>query len=298
MAYLQEKVQTKVQMSQEGTKKKRFIVLIKFLKKNSMGVIGAFIIGVMVILTVLAPWIAPYDPITQDLINKLAAPSNQHILGTDDLGRDILSRLLYGARISLFLGFIIILFAGVAGTLIGIISGYLGGWIDSLFMRIADMFLAFPKLILAMVIAASLGPSIKTTIIAISISWWPEYARLSRSQALAQREAEYVLSAKALGYSNLRIILRHILPNSLAPVGVKATMDIGYAIIYAAGLTFIGFGVQAPTPEWGAMVASGRNFIYDAWWVSTLPGLLILLVGVSFNLVGDTLRDIFDPRLK
>jgi len=298
MAYMENKAQSEVQLAQEKAKVKKTSTFLNFIVKNSMGVIGAIIISIIVILTLLAPWIAPYDPIAQDLTNKLAAPSSTHLLGTDDLGRDIVSRLLYGARISLFLGFIIILLAGIAGSLIGIISGYIGGWVDSVVMRIADMFLAFPKLILAMVIAAALGPSIETTILAISITWWPEYARLSRSQALAHREAEYVLAAKALGFSGPRIILRHILPNSLAPVGVKATMDIGYAIIYAAGLTFIGFGVQAPTPEWGAMVASGRSYIYDAWWVSTLPGILILLVGVSFNLVGDTLRDIFDPRLK
>jgi peptide/nickel transport system permease protein len=259
-------------------------------------VAGLACIAALALVALFAPTIAPADPLAQDLKEKLRPPSLAHWFGTDDLGRDIFSRVVHGGRISLTLGFAIIAIAGVVGTLLGLTAGYFGRHADMIIMRAADMFMAFPKLILAMAVAAALGPSLRNALIAISLTWWPEYARLSRSVALSVRGAEYVHAGRALGGSDARILLRHVLPNSIGPVVVKATMDVGFAILYAAGLSFIGFGVQPPIPEWGTMVADGRNYVYNAWWVATAPGLAILLTTMAFNLIGDSMRDVFDPR--
>jgi peptide/nickel transport system permease protein len=219
-------------------------------------------------------------------------------LGLDNLGRDILSRTIAGTRISLGIGLVVLCIAGVFGTIFGLVAGYFGGRVDEVMMRITDMFLAFPALILAMAFAALLGPNLVNTMIAISFVRWTMYARLVRGEVLRLRETEFVESARSLGSSHFRILFRHILPNALAPVIVRATMDMGAVILTAAGLSFIGFGAQPPTAEWGVMVSDGRQFIMTQWWVSTFPGLAILIVVLGFNLLGDGLRDVLDPRLR
>jgi peptide/nickel transport system permease protein len=252
----------------------------------------------LVITAVIAPHVAPYNPFRTNLDRKLEPPGKGHPLGTDQLGRDILSRLLYGARISLRIALITLAIAGSIGTLTGIISGYLGGFIDDILMRITDIFMAFPRLILAMAISAALGPSLENVIIAISMYSWTVYARLVRSKTLAVKKEDYVEAARALGAGKWRILFIHVLPMVISPVIIQATINMGGIILTAAGLGFIGFGAQPPTPEWGVMVTDGRNYLPDQWWVSTFPGLAILITVLGFNLLGDGIRDILDPRMK
>jgi len=241
--------------------------------------------------------IAPYDPLGVALGSRLEPPSPEHWLGTDQVGRDILSRLLYGSRISLVIGVAVVASAGVFGTFVGLIAGYASGLVDEALMRLTEVFLAFPALILAMAIAGALGPSLTNAIIALAAVTWAIYARLARGQILSLRRREFVEAARGIGASQLRIILRHLLPNAVAPLMVQASFDMGSVIIAAAGLSFIGFGAQPPTPEWGVMISEGRNFISTQPWLSLFPGLAILLAVGSFNLLGDGLRDAFDPRL-
>ncbi|MDI3317254.1 MAG: ABC transporter permease [Bacillota bacterium] len=251
---------------------------------------------VYVFLALAAGVLAPYGPTEQDLAVRLAPPGPAHLLGTDSLGRDILSRILFGARIDLVIAVTVVAATALVGSAVGLLAGYAGGWVDEVLMRVTDMFLAFPSLILAMAIAAVLGPSLPNTLVAIAAVSWPAYARLMRGQVLALREALYVEAARSLGASPGRIVLRHLLPNALGPVLVQATLDMGGVIVTAAGLSFIGFGAQPPTPEWGLMVSDGRRTIMEQWWVATFPGLAILLLVLGFNLVGDGLRDVLDPR--
>jgi peptide/nickel transport system permease protein len=246
----------------------------------------------------LAPLLSPSDPLAQNVLNGLKPPSAAHLLGTDKLGRETLSRLLYGARISLFVGVTVVLIASVIGTLLGVVAGYLGGWADEALMRITDIFFAFPALILAMAIAGALGPSLQNALIAISVVTWPVYARLLRGQVLALKEREFILAARTVGVPEWQIILRHLLPNMLAPLLVQASFDMGGAITSVAGLSFIGFGAQPPTPEWGVMISEARNYMATAWWLGTFPALAIMLVVGGFNLLGDGLRDLLDPRLR
>ena len=246
----------------------------------------------------LAPVIAPADPLDQDLSFRLKPPSPAHWLGTDQLGRDVLSRILFGTRISLTIGLVVVGSAGTFGTLVGLIAGYRRGLVDEALMRVTDVFLAFPALILAMAIAGALGPNLNNAMIAIAVVTWPVYARLARGQVLSLREREFVEAARALGASPGRIIWRHLLPNSLAPILVQASFDMGGAILSAAGLSFIGFGAQPPTPEWGVMISEGRKFISTQPWLSLFPGLAILLTVTAFNFIGDGLRDTLDPRLR
>jgi peptide/nickel transport system permease protein len=262
----------------------------------SVGAIA--LIGALALAAALAPLIAPADPLAQELGARLQPPSAEHWLGTDQLGRDIESRLLYGARISLVIGLVVVVVAGVFGTLVGIVAGYAGGWIDEALMRFTEVFLAFPPLILAMAIAGALGPSLTNAIFAIAAVTWAVYARLARGQLLSLRRREYVEAAQSIGASRARILLRHLLPNALGPLLVQASFDMGSAIISAAGLSFIGFGAQPPTPEWGVMISEGRNFISTEPWLSLFPGLAILLAVGSFNVLGDGLRDALDPRLR
>jgi peptide/nickel transport system permease protein len=256
-------------------------------------VIVAFALG-----AALAPLLAPADPLAQSLGSRLEPPSTAHWLGTDQLGRDILSRMLYGARISLVIGLVVVVSAGTFGTLVGIVAGYAGRLVDEALMRFTEVFLAFPPLILAMAIAGALGPSLTNAIIAIAAVTWAVYARLARGQLLSLRRREFVEAARAIGASRVRILVRHLLPNALAPLLVQASFDMGSAIIAAAGLSFIGFGAQPPTPEWGVMISEGRNFISTEPWLSLFPGVAILLGVGAFNLLGDGLRDAFDPRLR
>jgi peptide/nickel transport system permease protein len=264
---------------------------------NPLNVVAFALIAVFALCALLAPLLAPYDPLLQDLGLRLRPPSPEHWLGTDSLGRDILSRILYGARISLLVGVVVVVSAGVVGTAIGLIAGYVGGFVDDALMRLTEVFLAFPALILAMAIAGALGPSLTNAIIAIAAVTWAVYARLTRGQILSLRRREFVEAARAMGATQTRIVVRHLLPNALAPLMIQASFDLGGSIIAAAGLSFIGFGAQPPTPEWGVMISEGRNYISTQPWLSLFPGLAILLAVGSFNLLGDGLRDAFDPRL-
>ena len=267
-------------------------------RRSPLTVAGLTLIAILALMAVFAPLIAPADPIKQVLASRLKPPSPEHWLGTDQLGRDLLSRMIFGARVSLVIGIVVVGLAASIGTLIGLIAGYAGGWLDEGLMRITDVFFAFPALILAMAISGALGPSLTNAMIAIAVVSWPVYARLVRAQTLSLRELEYVEAARSLGSSADRIIWRHILPNTLAPILVQASFDMGGAILSAAGLSFIGFGAQPPTPEWGVMISEGRNYIATQPWLSLFPGLAILFTVAAFNLIGDGLRDALDPRLR
>lgn len=272
------------------------IKTLRWFINRPLFLLGTLIIVLMCLAAILAPYLTVYDPLKISLRERLQPPSKEHLLGTDHLGRDLLARLLYGARVSLLVGVTIALMSGVVGGFLGLIAGYFGKTIDNFLMRICDMFFAFPPLILAMAIAASLGPSLENTMLALVIVWWPRYARLARSQVLVLRELDYVQAAKALGANQLRIIARHVLPNAISPILVQITLDIGQAILMAASLGFLGFGAQPPTPEWGVMASEGRVYMREYWWYPTFPSLMILLTVLGFNLVGDGLRDILDPR--
>lgn len=271
---------------------------VRHMRRSRLAVVGALITGALLLVAALAPWIAPYSPTKLNLAERLLPPSGRHPFGTDDAGRDILSRVIYGSRITLRICLLVVGLTLVIGTLLGLLSGYLGGWMDELVMRVSDVFLAFPALILAMAIAAALGPSLENAIVAMVAIWWPRYARVTRGQVLAIREIDYVAAARAVGASPFRIMLRHVLPNCISPLVVQATLDLGEVVLTAATLSFIGFGAQPPTPEWGAMVSVGRNYLRDQWWYATFPGLAILITVMGFNLLGDAVRDILDPRLR
>ncbi|WP_337870371.1 nickel transporter permease [Meiothermus sp.] len=268
--------------------------LRRFLR-NPGGLIGLFLLVLLVLVALLAPVIAP-DPISQNIAQRLQPPSAEHWLGTDQLGRDVWARVAHGAGISLRVGFGVVILAVLIGVAVGLLAGTLGGGWDNLLMRVTDIFFAFPSLILAMAIAAALGPNLNNTIIAVALVSWPIYARLVRANVLALREREFVEAARALGSSQGRLMLRHLLPNTLTPVFVQASFDVGGAILTAAGLSFIGFGAQPPTPEWGAMVSETRSYIAEAIWAPTAPAMGILLTVLAFNLLGDALRDVLDPR--
>jgi ABC-type dipeptide/oligopeptide/nickel transport system permease subunit len=264
---------------------------------NRMALSGAVVVLIWVAVAWLAPVIAPYDPIDQQVRQRLQGPSVAHVLGVDELGRDVFSRVLYGGRVSLPVAAVVVVVATLFGTLYGGLAGFGGKWLDESAMRIVDMVLAFPSLILAMAIAAALGPSIQNSMLALLLVWWPPYARVARGQVLGLKHRDFVTAARALGMSEGRILLRHVLPNALAPALVLTTMDFGNAIIITAALSFLGLGAVPPTPEWGAMVAEGRELIQQ-WWISTFPGIAIFSVAMACNFVGDGLRDAIDPRLR
>jgi len=268
--------------------------LRRFLR-NPGGLIGLFLLIMLVLVALLAPIIAP-DPINQNIAQRLQPPSVEHWLGTDQLGRDVWARVAHGAGISLRVGFGVVILAVLIGVGVGLLAGTLGGAWDNLLMRVTDIFFAFPSLILAMAIAAALGPNLNNTIIAVALVSWPIYARLVRANVLALREREFVEAARAMGASQGRLMFRHLLPNTLTPIFVQASFDVGGAILTAAGLSFIGFGAQPPTPEWGAMVSETRSYIAEAIWAPTAPAVGILLTVLAFNLLGDALRDVLDPR--
>jgi len=266
------------------------------LARNPMVVSGVVVVLAWALIAATAPWIAPYDPIEQDVENRLAPPSSLHWLGQDGMGRDVLSRLLYGGRVSLPVAAVVVVLASIFGTLYGALAGFVGKGLDEAAMRIVDMVLSFPALILAMAIAAALGPSIHNSMLAMLLVWWPPYARLARGQVLALKECDFIPAARSLGMSSRRILLRHILPNALNPSLVLMAMDFGNAIIITAALSFLGLGTVPPTPEWGAMVSEGRELMQQ-WWISTFPGLAILTVAIACNFIGDGVRDVLDPRL-
>lgn len=259
---------------------------------------GFLLIAGLVAIAAAAPYLAPRDPIQTNVQRRLEAPTREFPFGTDQLGRDILSRILYGTRISLRIAGLTAVIATVIGAPLGIISGYFRGRTDDLLMRLTDMFMAFPRLILAMAIAAALRPTLENVVIAISLASWPAYARVARSVTLGLREENFVEAARALGASPLRVLARHIFPGVVSPVTIQVSLDMGNIILTAAGLGFIGFGAQPPTPEWGLMISEGRSYITAQWWVSTFPGIAISLVVLGFNLLGDGIRDVMDPRLR
>ncbi|QRI66574.1 ABC transporter permease (plasmid) [Shinella sp. PSBB067] len=264
---------------------------------NRLAVFGLVIILGLVFLAIFAPLIAPHSPYVGDLAKaRLMTPGPGHWLGTDDQGRDILSRLIYGSRLTLQVVLLVAVIAAPLGLLVGTVAGYAGGWVDAVLMRITDIFLAFPKLVLALAFVAALGPGIGNAIIAIAITSWPPYARIARAETLTVRNSDYILAVQLMGASPWRIVLRHIMPLCISSLIVRVTLDMAGIILTAAGLGFLGLGAQPPLPEWGAMIASGRRFILDQWWVAAMPGFAILIVSLGFNLLGDGLRDALDPR--
>lgn len=269
----------------------------RWLRRYGLASLGGAIILAWILVALLAPVISPYQPDAVDVTKRLEPPEMRHWLGTDALGRDDLTRLLYGARISLFTGFIVVVAGAVFGTLLGGIAAYARGWLEELIMRATDLVLCFPPIILALAIAAALGIGTTNTIIAMLIVWWPKFARLARSLVLVQRSQEYVEAATVVGLSPTRILLRHIFPNAIGPLVVLVTLDVGNAIITFAGLSFLGLGVVPPTPEWGSMVAEGRELV-EQWWVAAFPGLAILTIVLGFNFLGDGIRDWLDPKAR
>ncbi len=261
-------------------------------------VIGATIIASLALMGIFAPLITPYNPVKQDLVKVLVPPSSAHPLGTDHLGRDILSRIFYGARLSLFIGFLAVGLGLAIGVPLGIVSGYYGGWVDIAIQRLVDIMLSFPSFLLALSLVALLGVGLSNVILAVGVSTIPSFIRLARGTVLVVREQTYIEAAKAVGTGDTRILFRHILPNVTAPVIVQATLGLGMAILMASGLGFLGLGVQPPTPEWGSMLGEGRNYIFSAPHVATFPGIAIFLAVLGFNLLGDGLRDALDPYLR
>lgn len=266
--------------------------------KNSLGMVGLFIIGVLVVSALLAPVIATHDPYLPDLARRLSPPDAANWFGTDELGRDIFTRIIYGSRLTLLIVGLVVLTSAPIGLIIGAMAGTYGGWLDAVFMRITDVFLAVPKLLLALAFVAALGPGIVNAALAITLTAWPPYARLARAEALIVRDSDYVNAVRLAGGSQMRIIFRHIIPMCMSSVIVRMTLDMAGIILTAAGLGFIGLGAQPPLPEWGAMISTGRKFIFDQWWVATIPGFAIFTVSLGFNLLGDAMRDLLDPHLR
>ncbi|ESY74344.1 ABC transporter permease [Mesorhizobium sp. M0051] len=264
---------------------------------NRLAFLGLLIIIALLVVAALAGVLAPYSPTFGDLKNaRLLAPSAEHWFGTDDLGRDILSRILYGSRWTLYVVILVAIIAAPIGLLVGTVAGYAGGWTDAILMRITDIFLAFPKLILALAFVAALGPGIENAVLAIAITSWPPYARIARAETLTVRNSDYIKAVQLMGASPFRIVLRHIMPLCISSLIIRVTLDMAGIILTAAGLGFLGLGAQPPLPEWGTMIASGRRFVLDQWWVAGAPGFAILIVSLGFNLLGDGLRDALDPR--
>ncbi len=266
-------------------------------QRSALALAALGVVGLWLVLAALVPLLAPYEPLRQDIGSRLRPPSPAHWLGTDALGRDILSRILYGSRISIPVGLAAVALAACLGTLVGCAAGFLGRWIDEVVMRLTDLMLAFPTVILALVITAALGAGIRNAVLAIMIAWWPSYARLVRGLVLAAREREFVQGAYALGASAWRVLGRHVLPNIGASILVLSTLDVGLAILTFASLSFLGLGPPPEVPEWGSLIAAGRSY-FDQWWIATFPGLAILSLTLAFNVVGDSLRDALDPRLR
>jgi peptide/nickel transport system permease protein len=266
------------------------------LVRNPLALAGLIVIVALVVVAALAPWIATHDPLAQDLARRLQPPSANHWFGTDQVGRDVFSRVVHGSRITLQIVFLVAIIVAPIGLVIGTVAGYAGGRVDAVLMRLTDVFLAFPGLVLALAFVAALGPGLVNAVIAISLTNWPGIARLSRAETLIVRSSDYVAATRLQGASALRIIVRHVMPMCLASVIVRVTLNMAGVILTAAGLGFLGLGAQPPSPEWGAMLASGRRFLLDYWWLAAFPGLAIMIVSLAFNLLGDGLRDVLDPR--
>jgi peptide/nickel transport system permease protein len=267
------------------------------LQRNRLATLGFWVITTLLFISLLAPFIAPYDPFQIHAWDILSPPSMKHFFGTDDLGRDVFSRVVYGTRVSLLVGFVAIGIATFIGTLIGLISGFFGGWIDSVLMRFVDIMLCFPTFFLILAVIAFMGPSIWYIMAVIGLTGWMHVARLVRAEVLLIREMDYITAARCIGCSDLRIIFRHILPNAMSPVLVSATLGIAGAILTESALSFLGIGVQPPTPSWGNILTSGKDYIEFAWWLSLFPGLAILITVLAYNLLGEGIRDALDPRV-
>jgi len=281
-----------------GPSLKELGLTLYVLRNSPLAVIGTVIVSSFIFIAICGPYIAPYDPYETDIANRFLPPSPSHPLGTDKLGRDVLSRVLHGAGYSAKAGLAVLAIAVPIGILLGGIAGLFGGWVDEIIMRLTDIFLAFPYLILAMAFSAALGPTLGNAMLALSLVWWPLYTRLVRGQALSVRESMYVEAARSRGANMLSIMFRHILPNCLSPILVTFTLDMGAIILATAALSFLGFGAQPPLPEWGRMVSGGRIYLFQAWWVPMFPGLAIALTVLGFNLLGDGIRDALDPKLR
>ena len=271
---------------------------IRLLRNSPLAIFGVATIAFNILIAIFASSISPYDPYAMQLENKLEGPNAAHIFGTDQLGRDILTRVIWGSRVSFEIGVVVVALSLFVGIPLGLISGYAGGWLDEGIMRVTDIFLAFPALVLAIFIQAAIGPGLTNAMFSIAIVSWPTYARLVRGSAMSIKQNEFIEAARAAGEGKLRILFRHIFPNLLSPITVQSTLDMGGAVLTAAGLSFIGFGVQPPTAEWGAMVSTGRDYIAFAWWMTAFPGLAIFLFVLGFNLLGDWLNDFLNPRLR
>ena len=270
-------------------------------QSSKLSVVGLVIVLAMLLMAAVGPWFVPYpEHVTGsvDLSSKFQPPSARHWFGTNEVGQDVFTLTVAGARISLFVGLLVVVLGTLIGTVLGAIAGYVGGWVDEVIMRVTDLFLTIPGLILAMAIAAALGPGIINAMIAISLAWWPGYCRLVRGEVLVRKEELYVTAARAVGANPMRIVFRHILPNIVSPLTVKMSLDMGFAILTAASLGFVGIGVKPPTPEWGALLSTARSYMPDFWWTAIFPGLAIFLAVFGFNLLGDGLRDVLDPRAR
>ncbi len=268
------------------------------IRRSPLSLLGIMLFSGFLLIAILAPYIMPYSPYKINLSGAFQQPNSEHLFGTDEMGRDILSRVVWGCRISLRVGITVVLISLCIGTILGGVAGYVGGTVDEIIMRFTDLVLAFPSLVLALALSAALGPGLNNAIFAISITWWPWYARLIRGQVLSIREAGFVEAARCVGASDFRILFRHIIPNSFGPVIVNASMDFGWAILMTASLGFLGIGAQPPEPEWGAMISTGRLFFMDRPWIATFPGLAILIIVLASNLIGDGLGEILNPRLR
>jgi len=266
------------------------------LKRNPLAVSGVIVVIALILMAIFASWLAGQSPYAQLLTARLEPPSLEHWFGTDELGRDIFARIIYGSRITLFIIFLVSFVVLPVGLLIVTLAGYFGGVLDMFLMRITDIFLAFPRLVMALAFAAALGPGIENAVLAISITAWPPYARLARAETMTIRRSDFILATRMQGASAMRIIWSHIVPLCLPSVIVRLTLDMAGIILIAAGLGFLGLGAQPPAPEWGLMVSSGRSYLLDQWWVATIPGIAIFIVSFGFNLLGDGLRDVFDPK--
>jgi peptide/nickel transport system permease protein len=267
------------------------------LRSNTLTMLGLYVLAILLLCAIFAPILATHDPFAQDLGQRLLAPGeNGHLFGTDSLGRDIYSRLLYGARISIYIVLLVVMVAPLVGLIVGTVSGYAGGWIDVLLMRITDIFLAFPRLILALAFVAALGAGIENAVLAISLTAWPPYARIARAETLTIRNSDYIHAIKLQGAGPVRIVTQHIWPLCISSLVIRVTLDMAGIILTAAGLGFLGLGAQPPSPEWGAMISEGRKYILDYWWVATIPGIAIFAISLAFNLLGDGLRDVLDPK--
>lgn len=286
-------------MEQKTIKRQRSGRLVwKRLRRSKTAMLGLVIITLLVLMAVFAPWIAPYDYAAQDFSARFQYPSLAHIMGTDDFGRDIFSRVIYGTRVSLFVALVSVVISFLVGVFLGASSAFYGGLYETVVMRVLDVFMAIPSLLCAISVSAALGTGLIQTAIAIAIASVPAFARVTRASVITVKETEYIEAARSIGASNARILLRHILPNSLAPIFVQTTLSIVNAILTISMLSFIGLGIQPPTPEWGSMLSMGREYIRDFWPVVTFPGVMIMITLISFNMLGDGLRDALDPRLK